>query len=102
MKSSKFRAIVKLDEKGEIECFCPYDEYLKGICTCREEYNCPEAYIEITVLPNSRPSDKVLGIIKNNKREVKKVERQIKKETDRIKQGINQIERASKNTRWRI
>lgn len=102
MSSSRFRAIVKMDDKGEIECFCPYDEYLRGQCVCREEYNCPEAFIEVTVLPNSRPSDKVASVIKKSSRETKRVERDLKRTTDRIKQGVNRLEKATKRNRWRI
>lgn len=102
MPSSRFRAIVKLDDKEEIECFCPYDEYLQGKCVCREEFDCPEAFIEVTVLPNSRPSDKTASVIKKSARETKKAERELKKATDRIKQGVNRLEKATKGSRWRI
>lgn len=102
MGSSRFRAIVNLDDKGEITCFCPYEEYLQGLCVCREQYDCPEAMIEITVLPNSRPSDKGVSEIKKSAREVKKAERDLKKATDRIKQGVGRLEKATRGNRWRI
>jgi hypothetical protein len=55
---SMFRAIVNLDRDGDVTCFCPYENYLSGDCVCRNEgLDCPEAMIDITVMPNSRPSD---------------------------------------------
>ncbi|MBD3260348.1 MAG: hypothetical protein GF334_01500 [Candidatus Altiarchaeales archaeon] len=102
MESNRFRVIVNQDSKGEILCFCPYDEYLKGLCVCREKYDCPEAIIELTVLPNSRPSDKVVAAVEKGKREVKSAEREIKRSADRIKQGVNRLERVAGKNRWRI
>lgn len=100
--SSRFRAIVNLDDQGEINCFCPYEEYLEGLCVCREQFNCPEAIIEVTVLPNSRPSDKGVSEIKKASRETKQAGRDLKKATDRIKQGVNRLEKVTRGNRWRI
>lgn len=97
-----FRAIVNLDEDGDVTCFCPYDNYLKGKCECREKFNCPEAMIEITVLPKSRPSEQAQAGIKKVTRELKDSERKMKKSNDRIKQGLSQLEKATKGNRWRI
>jgi len=58
--------------------------------------------IEITVLPKSRPSEQVELGIKKIARELKKSERTVKKANDRIKQGLSQLEKATKGTRWRI
>lgn len=101
-ESKSFRAIVNLDSKGEILCFCPYDEYLQGLCACREEYDCPEAVIELTVLPNSRPSEKVSGESKKVQRAVKAAEKEIKRSADRIKQGVNRLEKTVGRNLWRI
>lgn len=100
--SNRFRAIVNLDHKGEILCFCPYDEYLQGKCVCREDYDCPEAIIEVNVLPKSRPSDKRVEEITKATKQVQKVDKELKKSKDRIKQGVRRLEEASKSTRWRI
>lgn len=102
MSSSRFRAVVKIDDRGELECFCSYDEYLQGKCVCREEFNCPEAFIEVTVLPNSRPSDKGVSVLKKSMRETKKAGRDLKRATDRIKQGVNRLEKVTRGNKWRI
>jgi hypothetical protein len=99
---SAFRAIVNLDEDGDVTCFCPYENYLKGECACRDRFDCPEAMIEITVLPKSRPSEQAELGIKKVARELKESERTMKKANDRIKQGLSQLEKATKGNRWRI
>lgn len=99
---SSFRAIVNLDEDGDVVCFCPYDNYLRGHCECRDKFDCPEAMIEITVLPKSRPSEQVELGLKKAEKELKNSEKTIKKANDRIKQGLNQLEKATKGNRWRI
>ncbi len=100
---SPFRAIVNLDDDGNVSCFCGYENYLKGDCLCRNEgFDCPEAMIDITVMPNSKPSDQVQGEVKKVTREAEKANRELKKATDRIKQGVGQLEKATKGTRWRI
>ena len=99
---SSFRAIVNLDEDGDVTCFCPYENYLKGHCECRDKFDCPEAMIDITVLPKSRPSEKVELGIKKVTRVLKDSGRKMKKSNDRIKQGLSQLEKATKSNRWRI
>ena len=99
---SSFRAIVNLDENGELLCFCPYDEYLRGQCECRDQYDCPEAFVEITVLPKSKPSEQQLRDIEKVSKELKKADRQIKRADHRIKQGVNRLEEAIRKTRTRI
>lgn len=99
---TSFRAIVNIDEDGDITCFCPYDNYLKGKCACREKFDCPEAMIQVTVLAKSRPSEQAQAGIKKVTRELKDSERKIKKANDRIKQGLSQLEKATKSNRWRI
>ena len=56
-ENTKFHGIVKFNAVGEVDCFCTYEEYLRKGCACREQFNCPEAMIEITVIPGTRPSD---------------------------------------------
>lgn len=99
---SSFRAIVNIDEEGDVVCFCPYENYLKGSCKCRDKFDCPEAMIDITVLPKSRPSEQAELRIKKVTRVLKESERKVKKVNDRIKQGLNQLEKATKRNRWRI
>lgn len=100
--SERFHAIVRLDERGDIICFCPYEEYLRGKCGCRERYDCPEAMIDITVLPNSKPSEQGITEIKKGQREIKKTVKAVTKQTNRIKQGVAELEKAIKKSRFRI
>lgn len=97
--TTRFRAVVNMGEDGDILCFCSYDEYLRGQCDCREKYDCPEAFIEVTILPKSKPSEQ--GIQKLNKviRNLDKTERAVKKANHRIKQGVNRLEESIKKIR---
>ena len=74
-KFTRCHALVNLSVDGNLICFCPYEEYLQGLCECRERFDCPESIIEITVLPNSRPSDQEARKIRKATREVKKVDK---------------------------
>ena len=94
--------LINIDEDGAILCFCPYESYLLGDCGCRGKNNCPEATLEITVLPNSRPSDQTMGGIKQITRDLKQMSKNAKKANDRIKQGVAQIEKVVRSNRWRI
>lgn len=85
-ETKKFHGIVKFNTLGEVECFCSYDEYLRKGCACREKFDCPEAMIEITTIPGTRPSDQELE-------PVKKAEKDIKKSINSIKKGVSRLER---------
>ena len=98
----KRHVIANIDEDGDLICFCPYEDYLKGDCVCRDNADCPEAMIEITILPNSRPSQRGVQKVIS---EVKKVEKQVKqvvKSTNRIKEGLNSLDRAMKKNKFRF
>lgn len=100
---SSFRAIVNLDEDGDVTCFCPYDKYLEGRCVCRAKgSDCPEAMVEITVMPHSKPSDQEKLEVRKIERVSKKLNKDLKQATDRIKQGVSQLEKATKGSPWRI
>jgi len=88
-ESKKFHGIVRTDGNGNLVCFCSYEEYLRGVCGCREQFNCPEAMIEFTVLPGTKPSDQDLLPLKKAKRNIKKVTKNI----NSIKQGVSRLER---------
>ena len=88
-ESKQFHGIVKLNAAGEVVCFCSYDDYLRNACACREKYDCPEAMIEVTVLPGTRPSDQDLLPLKEMERDIKKVSKNI----NSIKRGVSRLER---------
>ena len=75
--NTKFHGIVRFDSTGEIVCFCSYEEYLRKGCACRERFDCPEAMIEITVLPGTKPSDRSMESLKKAGRKIKKVSKSI-------------------------
>ncbi len=94
----KFHGIVNFNAAGEVVCFCSYDEYLKGKCFCREKKDCPEAMIEITVIPSSQPLQKIKKVVKETNQALKKATAQ----TNRIKQGVTRLEKAIKGSRFKI
>jgi len=98
----KFHAIVRFNTNGDLVCFCPYDNYLRGGCGCRDKYDCPEAMIEITVLPKSKPSEQTVNKIKKADKDITKSLKQTEVSLNRIKQGVSRLEKAIKGTRFRI
>jgi hypothetical protein len=91
----EFRGVVNINEAGEIVCFCSRKEALQGKCLCRNRDDCPEAIINIEVIPNSRPSE--VGIKK-----ISKTNEKVRKEVIKIKEGLTRLEDAVKRTRFRI
>jgi hypothetical protein len=100
--TEKLHSIVRFDDKGNVVCFCSYDEYLVGKCKCRDKFDCPEAMISIDVIPNSKPSEKVVSAAKNIASKAKRANQKAKKSFDSIKKGVSQLEKAVKNTRFKI
>lgn len=100
--SEKFHGIVNFNAAGEVICFCSYEEYLRGKCVCRETKDCPEAMIEITVLPNSTPVQKNVREIKKAHKEVSKALKKATEQTNRIKQGVTRLEKAIKGSRFKL
>ncbi len=92
---TEFKGVVNFNDKGEVVCFCSEEEYLRGSCTCKFTYNCPDAIISIEVIPGTKPSE--LG--------PQKVEKQINKvakETIKIKEGLAELEKALKGRKFRL
>ena len=98
----KFHAIVNFNEAGEVVCFCSYDEYLRGKCACRETKDCPEAMIEITIMPSSTPAQKGVQEIKKAEKETSRALKKAAAQTNRIKQGVTRLEKAIKGSRFKI
>lgn len=98
----KLHAIVRFNVEGQLVCFCPYDNYLRGGCACRDEFDCPEALVEITVLPKSRPSEQHVNKIKTAEKKVTKNLKETTANLNRIKQGVSRLEKAIKGTKFRI
>jgi hypothetical protein len=91
-ENKQFHGIVRLNVLGDVVCFCSYDDYLRNACACREKYDCPEAMIDVTVLPGTRPSEQALEPFKKAEREIKKVSKNI----NSIRKGVSRLERDMK------
>ncbi len=100
--SEKFHGIVNFNTAGQVVCFCSYEEYLRGKCVCREKNDCPEAMIEITVLPNSKPSQQRRQEVKKLEKQATKTLKKVTAQTNRIKQGVTRLEKAIKGSRFKI
>lgn len=88
-ENKKSHGIVRLNSDGEVVCFCPYDDYLRNRCACRDRFDCPEAMVEFTVIPGTRPSEQDLAPLRKAERTIKKVTKNI----NSIKKGISRLER---------
>lgn len=93
---TKFHGIVNLDESGEVLCFCSYEEYEAGRCSCRTKYDCPEAMIEIHVIPGTKPSEQATSQISAKSRELKNNLQNIEKSATKIKEGLSNLEKSLK------
>ena len=93
---TKLHAIVNFDNNGEVVCFCSYEEYEAGRCACRNNYDCPEAMIEINVIPGTKPSEQVTSQISAKSRELKSNLRDIEKSASKIKEGLSNLEKSLK------
>jgi len=91
----EFRGVVNINDKGQVVCFCYQTEVLQGKCTCQDRDDCPEAVISIEVIPGTRPSER--GVKK-----VVKAGKEVAKEVIKIKEGLSRLEKAVRNTKFRI
>ena len=91
----EFTGVVNINERGEIVCFCSKDEALRGKCLCQNRDDCPEAIITVEVLPGTRPSERGL-------RKIAKANDSVVKQVAKIKEGLADLEKAVKKTRYRI
>jgi hypothetical protein len=88
----EFRGVVNFDNKGELVCFCSYQEVLQGKCACRQRDDCPEALITVEVIEGTRPSEQI------GTEDVRKVSREMLKGVSKIKEGLAKFE---KDVKWR-
>jgi len=91
----EFRGVVNIDAKGEVVCFCSELEVLQGKCICQKKDNCPEAIINIEVIPGTRPSER--GV-----KRAAEVSRDLDREVVKIKEGLSSLEKAIKKTKFRL
>lgn len=86
----RLHGIVNFNEEGEVICFCSYEEYQAGRCACRNRQDCPEAMIEITVIPGTKPSEQA-------KVELEKTFKDVEHGAKTIKQGLYELEKTLRN-----
>lgn len=99
---SRMHVILNTDATGDIKCFCPYEEYLQGLCVCREKFDCPEAIIEFKILAGTKPSEQVGASLKKIDRDLKTTKRAIEQNTGKIKQGLASLEKAIQRSKFKI
>lgn len=91
----EFQGIVNINAQGEVVCFCTREEAMQGKCICRKKHDCPEAIINIEVLPGTRPSERSVA-------QLTKTSEKVDKEVNKIKEGLSKLEKAVKGTKFRI
>lgn len=98
-----FVARVRLDDEGDLLCFCHQQSPGKPISECQERYDCPEARIEVEVVAGTRPSEQILAVTKQKNRELENTLAGTVKSAEKIKQGLLGLEKSIKrNPRFRI
>ena len=100
---NSFLGVARFDANGEMVCFCYEADVKANRCGCKKKYDLPEARITIETIPGTRPSEQspASPTIKG----VKAVEGQLKrlaKESNEIKKGLQNLEKAAKDIRFRV
>lgn len=99
---TKLHCIVNLNVEGEVICFCSYEEYTQGRCACRDQYDCPEALIEVEVLPNTKPSEQAVIKLRNSSKEMEQALRGAEAGAKKIKEGLSRLEQTLTKSRFRL
>ncbi len=99
---ARMHVILNTDATGDIKCFCPYEEYLQGLCVCREKFDCPEAIIEFKILVGTKPSEQTDATFNKINRDLKKTARVVEQKAGKIKQGLASLEKAIKRSKFKI
>lgn len=100
---NSFMGVARLDDNGEMVCFCYEADVKDNRCDCKKQYDLPEVRITIEPIPGTRPSEQVP--ISSEVKEVKTAERQLKRlarESNEIKKGLQNLEKAAKGIRFRV
>ena len=91
----EFKGVVNFNTKGEVVCFCAEKEVLQGKCRCKVRYDCPEAIINIEVIPGSKPSERAV-------QDVEKSGKAVIQDFSKIKESLVKFEKSIKGTKFRI
>jgi hypothetical protein len=91
----EFKGVVNINEAGEVVCFCSHKEVLQGKCACHKKYDLPQAIISVEVIPGSRPSEQAA-------KKADKAGRELVKDANKIKEGLTQLEKSVKGSKFRV
>jgi len=98
-----FCGVVRFDSNGQMVCFCYEQDVKAGICECQRKFDCPEAKIDISIIPGTRPSEIQGAEINRTNRDVENAIKSTVKSAEKIKEGLSQLEKAIKrNSKFRI
>jgi nucleoid-associated protein YgaU len=103
MNDVSFVGVVRLNEAGEMVCFCYQKDVQAGLCDCKERFDCPEALIEISVIAGTRPSETVETAMGQAEKALSKATQEAEKGAESIKKGLAQLEKSIRqNSRFKI
>lgn len=98
-----FCGVVRFNEEGQLICFCYEEDVKAGICECQRKFDCPEAKVEISVIPGTRPSEIQKAEINRVNRDFTASMKSTIKSAEKIKEGLSQLEKSIKrNSKFRI
>lgn len=103
MTNVSFVGVVRLNDEGELLCFCYQKDVEAGLCECRQRFDCPEAQVAVSVITGTRPSEIEAAAIESASRSLAKSVKDTAQGAEAIKQGLAQLEKSiRKNSRFRI
>jgi len=89
-------------EEGVVTCFCKLSDWKSKQYKCRVIYNCPEALLDVKVLPFTRPSDEIKASVNTAIKSITKSTAAFGAAPNKIKQGIVGLEKAIEKLKFRI
>jgi len=101
MTDESIRSLVCIEE-GKITCFCKLADWEREQYKCREIYDCPIAVLDVSILPNTRPSDEAKLGLKASEKKFLKGAAELSKSIQKIKQGITSLEKAAAQNKFRL
>lgn len=100
--TSSFTGVVRLNEHGELVCFCYSRDVELGKCDCRKRFDCPMAEVQITTLPGTRPSELTASKANKPLEDLSSALESATKQTEKIKAGLLEIEKSMRKPGFRI
>lgn len=98
-----FCGVVRVDSNGQLVCFCYEQDVKAGLCECQRKFDCPEAKIDISIIPGTRPSDLEGADLARANRDIESAIKSTVKSAEKIKEGLSQLEKSIKrNSKFRI